>query len=141
MIYSFASEHIVAGVLLQKNEEGHEQPIAFLSKTLRDAPFKYNILEKQAFALIKALKDFRVYIIHSHSVADVPLVAVKDILTQPDPEGRRAKWIAILLEHDLESKHTKVIKGQGLAKLMAQTGVEEIDMNFLDVCELLDQIQ
>ena len=90
-IYSFASEHTIVGVLLQKNEEGHEQPIAFYNRTLRDAPLKYNIMEKQAFALIKALKDFRVYIIHSHTVAYVPSVAVKDILTQPDPEGRRAK--------------------------------------------------
>ena len=60
LIFSFASEHTIAGVLLQKNEEGHEQPISFFSKTLRDAPLKYNILEKKAFALIKALKDFRV---------------------------------------------------------------------------------
>lgn len=45
-IYSFVSEHTIAGVLLQKNEEGFEQPIDFYSKTLRDAPLKYNILEK-----------------------------------------------------------------------------------------------
>ena len=69
-------------------------------------------MEKQAFALIKALNDFRVYILHSHTVAFVPSIAVKDILTQLDPEGRRAKWITILLEYDLEIKHTKLIKGQ-----------------------------
>ena len=57
-IFSFASEHIVAVMLLQKNMMGQEQPIAFFSKALRDAPLKYNIMEKQAFALIKALKDF-----------------------------------------------------------------------------------
>ena len=45
-IYSFASEHTIVGVLLQKNEEGHEQPVAFYSKTLRDAPLTYNILGK-----------------------------------------------------------------------------------------------
>jgi len=56
MTFSFASEHTIAGVLLQKNEEGNEQPIAFYSKTLRDAPLKYNIMEKQAYVLIKALK-------------------------------------------------------------------------------------
>ena len=116
-IYSFASEHAIVGVILQKIEEGHEQPISFYSKILRDAPLKYNIMEKEAFALIKALKDFRVYIIHSHIVAYVPSVVVKDILTQPNPEGRSAKWINVLLEYDLEIKHTKIIKGQGLAKL------------------------
>lgn len=90
-------------------------------------------MEKQTFALIMALKDFRVYIIHSHTIAYVPSIVVKDILTHPDPEGRRAKWIAILLEYDLEIKHTKLIKGQGLAKLMAQLGVEDVDINFMDV--------
>ena len=80
-----------------------------------------------------ALNDFRVYILHSHIVAYVPSIVVKDILTQPDIEGRRAKWIAILLEYDLEIKHTKLIKGQGLAKLMAQSGVQDVDINFMYV--------
>lgn len=99
---------------------------------MRDAPLRYNILEKQALALIRALKDFRIYILHSHTVAYVPSMAVKDILTQPDPDGRREKWIAILLEYDLEIKHTKIIKGQGLAKLMAQSDVDELQVNLLD---------
>jgi len=81
LIFSFASEHTVVGVLLQKNQEGNEQPIAFYSKTLRDAPLKYDIMEKQAYALIQALKEFRLYILHSHTIAHVPTNAVKDIFT------------------------------------------------------------
>ena len=46
LIFSFSSEHIVAAVLLQKNLEGQEKPIAFFSKALRYAPLKYNIMEK-----------------------------------------------------------------------------------------------
>ena len=38
LIFSFSSKHTVVGVLLQKNHEGNEQPIAFYNKTLRDAP-------------------------------------------------------------------------------------------------------
>ena len=45
-IFSFASECIVAAVLLQKNAMGQEKPIAFFSKALRDAPLKYKIMEK-----------------------------------------------------------------------------------------------
>ena len=86
-------------------------------------------MEKQDFSLIKALKDFKVYILHSHTVVYVPSIAVKDILTQPDLEGRRAKWIAILLEYDLEIKHTKLVKGQGLAKLMTQSRIYFSEIN------------
>ena len=68
-------------------------------------------MEKQAFALVKALKYFRVYILHSHIIAFVPKLVVKDILTQ-DPDGKRGKWIVVILEYDLEIKPTKLIKGQ-----------------------------
>jgi hypothetical protein len=42
------------------------------------------------------------------------------------------KWIVFLLEYDLEIKPTKLIKGQGLAKLMAQANCELLGINFMD---------
>ena len=86
-----------------------EQPIEFFSKMLRDGELKYDIMEKQEYALVKALKYFRVYILHSHVIAHVPTIAVKGILTQPDLEGRREKWIATLLEYEIEIKPTKLV--------------------------------
>ena len=72
-LFSFASKHTIAVVLLQKNSESHEQPIAFFSKSLREVALKYNIMAKHVFALVKAIKDFRVYILHSHIVSYVPV--------------------------------------------------------------------
>ena len=132
LIFPFAYEHTVARVFLHKNDQGAEQPIAFYNKVLRDAPLKYNIMEKHAYALIKALKEFRVYILHSHTIAYVPSSAIKEILTQSKPEGRIAKWIAIFLEYDLEIKPTKMIKGQSLAKMMAESNSDVLGINFLD---------
>jgi hypothetical protein len=64
LIFSFSSEHTIATVLLQKDDEGFERPIAFFSKSLRDAELKYDIIEKQAYAMVKALKAFRTYVLH-----------------------------------------------------------------------------
>jgi hypothetical protein len=110
-LFSFASEHTIVAVLMQKNNEGHEQTISFFRKSLRDATLNYNIMEKQAFALVKARKYFRVYILHSHTIAYVPNTVVKDILTWDNPDGRRGKWIFAILEYDIEIKPTKLIKG------------------------------
>ena len=88
ILFLFASEHTIAVVLLQKDDQGCEKPISFFSKALRDAPLNYKIMEKQAFALVKAIKDFRVYILYSHVVAYVPNAIVKDILTQDGIEGK-----------------------------------------------------
>ena len=65
LTFSFASEDTLPVVLLEKNKDGLEQPIAFFSKTLRDSELKYSILEKQAYSLVKDLKFFRIYVLHS----------------------------------------------------------------------------
>eukprot|EP00253_Pinus_taeda_P025311 PITA_25311 len=87
IIFSFASEHTIVVVLLQKDDLGCEKPIAFFNKALRDAPLKYQIMEKQAYALVKAIKEFKFYILYSHVIAYVPNAVVKDILTQEGIEG------------------------------------------------------
>ena len=83
----------------------------FFSKVLRDAEIKYNILEKQVYALVKALKSFRPYVLQSQITAYVPNYVVQDVLVQSDVEGKRGKWITKIKENDLENKPTKLIKG------------------------------
>eukprot|EP00253_Pinus_taeda_P014023 PITA_14023 len=130
ILFSFASEHTLAAVLMQ-TRDGVERPIAFFSRIIRDGALNYNIIEKQALALIKALKYFQVYILNSHILAYVPNAAVKDVLVQTELEGRRGKWITALLEYDVEIKPTNFIKGQGLAKLMAETNLHVLDINMI----------
>jgi hypothetical protein len=59
IIFSFSFENTIAVVLLHKIDDGHEYPIEFFSKALRDAELKYNIMEKHAYAIVKALKAFK----------------------------------------------------------------------------------
>jgi len=58
-------------------------------------------------------------------------VVVKVILTQNGPDGKRGKWIAIILEYDMEIKPIKLIKGQLLAKLMDESNFNALDINFV----------
>eukprot|EP00253_Pinus_taeda_P029852 PITA_29852 len=131
-IFSFASGDTLAAVLLQKDDEGSEHPVAFFSKTLRDAELRYDIIENKAYALIKSLKAFRMYILHSKVIAYVPSASVKDVLMQPDVDGRRDKWIAKLIEFNIELKPTKLVRGQGLAKLMAEENCRMLDINLFN---------
>jgi len=130
-IFSFSSDDALVAVLLQADEEGSEHLVEFFSKTLRNAALRYDIIEKQAYALIKSLKAFRVHILHSKIVAYVPSTAIKDVLTQPDADGRRAKWIAKLIEFNIELKPTKLVRGQGLARLLAEENCRTLDMNLM----------
>jgi hypothetical protein len=88
-------------------------------------------MEKQAYALVKSLKDFRDYILQSKILTYVPTSTIKGILTQHDIEGRRGKWIAKIQEYYVEIKPIKLVKGQGLAKLLAESNYIVLDLNGL----------
>jgi hypothetical protein len=46
IMFSFASEHMIFGMLLKKDEQNFENPIVYFSRILRDAPLWYDIMEK-----------------------------------------------------------------------------------------------
>lgn len=70
--------------------------------------------------MVNALKAFKTYVLQSQIIAYVPNAATKDVLLQGDVEGRRGRWIAKIQEYDLDIKPTKLVKGQGLAKMLTE---------------------
>eukprot|EP00253_Pinus_taeda_P022655 PITA_22655 len=114
--------------------------IRLLNNMLRkDSSIKWTVEAKQAFEEIKMAltrtpvltspqfdRDFIIF-----SFASEHTIAV--FLLQKDDQGcKRGKWIATILEYDIEIKPTKLIKGQGLAKLMVETNSQALDINELD---------
>ena len=69
------------------------------------------------------------YVLKSHITAFVPTTAIKDILIQGDSEGKRGKWIAKIQEYDLDIHPTKLIKGQGLAKILSESNYQALGIN------------
>jgi hypothetical protein len=98
-------------------------------------------MEKQAYALVKDLKAFKVYVLHSRVTAYVPSNSVKDILIQPNIDGRRGRWITRILEFDLEIKLAKLVKGQGLAKLLVESNYESLGISFINTCSRIQQVE
>ena len=47
-------------------------------------------------------------------------------MCQQDCLGKRGKWVSKIQEYDLEIKPTKLIKGQGLAKMLTQGNEEAL---------------
>jgi hypothetical protein len=82
--------------------------------------------------MVKALKAFRTYVLHSKIISYVPTSIVKDILVQPDSDGKRGQWLSKIQDFNLEVKPTKLVKGQGLAKFLAESNFRALRINHLD---------
>jgi hypothetical protein len=84
--------------------------------------------------LVNALKAFNIYVLHSKVIAYVHLSSVKDILIQPNIDRRRSKWISKILEFDLKINPTKLVKRQGLARLLVEANYKALGVNFINTC-------
>ena len=131
-IFAFASFHTIFVVILQKNEDGYEKPIAFFSKSLQPTKLKYKINEKKAYALVKVVKAFRCYLVGAIVIAFVPSATLKDMFSQQEVSGRRCRWINRIQEFNIDIQITKLVRGQGLAKLMTETNLDANQINFIE---------
>lgn len=84
-------------------------------------------MKKQAFALVKVVAYFRSYILNTLVKYYVPHLLVKMTLNQTLREGRWANWLAKLQEYDIEVRPLKVVKGQGLCKLIV--GIDDVNLS------------
>ena len=87
------------------------------------------------------MKFFRIYVLHSKVIAYVPNAAIKDVLNQPDSEGKRGKWIEKIMEYDVDIRPTKIVKGQGLAKLLADSNCQALGLHLMTEQQTHEEIQ
>ena len=120
-LYCYASENTLSAILTQPDKDNTKAPIAFMSIPLNKHELKYSLIEKNAYALVRVVKQFIFYILNSHSKAFVLDLAVKMLLTQQEiGVNKRASWIAKVQEYDLNIKHTKLVRGKGLYKAIVE---------------------
>ena len=74
---------------MQKEEGGDEYPISFMSTGLQGAKFNYPAVHKQAYAVFKAVKQFRSYILKNRTKVIVPHPTVRSLFVQKELGERR----------------------------------------------------
>ena len=63
LLYVKATYHSLGALLAQKDDNGHEQAIYYLSRTLIGAKSRYNPIEKECLALVFTVQKTRHYLI------------------------------------------------------------------------------
>ena len=125
ILYTFTIDTLYATVLTQKNQDGNEVPISFMSAGLDEAQLKYPEVDKQDYTIFKVVKHFHPYLLKSQMKVIVPYPAVRNLFVQKELGEIRAHWMTTLREYDLEIKPAKIVRGQGLCQMAAEAVVEE----------------
>ena len=113
-IFCDASSYCAAGILSQTGENGQEQPIAFYSRKFNDTQRAWSTIEKEAFAVLEAVRRFYHWIfgyeIHVYSDHN-PLAYLTDAAPK---SAKLLRWSLALQNFDLHF-HYKAGKTPAMA--------------------------
>ena len=117
-LYTVTLEGSLGALLAQKNEQGKENTLYYLSKMLLGIENRYTPIEKHCLSLVFVVKKLRHYLL-SHKVLLISRIEpLKYLMARPVLTGRFAKWAFRLVEFDITYTPQKPIKGQTLADFL-----------------------
>jgi hypothetical protein len=107
IIEADASLFATGAVLLQEDSNGDEHPTGYLSLSLQPAERNYQVYDRELYAIIRALREWRHYILGSSFVtiirtdhANLTYYRSPQRLTQ-----RQTRWIVELMDYDIQLQH------------------------------------
>ena len=123
-------DHSLGALLAQKNEEGFEHAIYYLSRTLTGAEPRYNPIEKECLALVFAVQKMRHYLVGQTIQVISRVNPLRILMTKPAVlNSRLAKWGILMSQYDMVFVPQKAVKGQALADFLAAHPVPETSKN------------
>ncbi|KAL0405375.1 UNVERIFIED_CONTAM: Ribonuclease HI [Sesamum latifolium] len=119
ILYVAAQERSVGILLAQKNNEGKENALYYLSRTMTPNKLKYSPIEKLCLALIFAIQKLKHYF-QSHSIHLVSKAnPLKYVMIKPVLSDRLARWYLQLQQFEITYVPQKAVKGQVLVDFLA----------------------
>ena len=116
-MYLSVSKHAVSAVLLR--DQGVQQLVYYIRKTLVNAETRYLPLEKLVLALVHATRKLLQYF-QAHTVYVLIEYPLQSLLKRSDFTDRIAKWGTRLGSFDIWYKSQNAVKGQVLVDFVAE---------------------
>lgn len=101
-VHTDASTLGIAGILMQRQPDGHLKPVAFASRQTTAAESKYHSYELEALAVVMSIKKFRVYLLGKPFTVVTDCNALSATWTKRDMVPRIGRWWLELLEYDFK---------------------------------------
>ena len=100
VIDSDASGHGIGAVLSQKQEDGHERPIAYFWRSLLVAERNYCVHWKELLAIVCAIQHWRYFLLVKPFLVRTDHQSLKWLMTCKAISGQLARWCEALSDYD-----------------------------------------
>ena len=94
-------------VLMQKNNEGLDHPVAYGSRKLLPRERNYSTIEREALAIVTGIKHFRTYVEGTKFIVGTDHDPLTHLATLKDSHGRLARWALTLQPYQFQVRHRR----------------------------------
>jgi hypothetical protein len=124
-LYLTSNSQEIGALIAQEDDNGVEQPIYYVSCTLKDAESRYLGAEQSCLALIYTSQRLRHYFLAHKVQLMTRSHPIRSLLQWPVLSGRLAQWLLQLSQYEIIAKTPTAIKSQAIADLLAQFPEED----------------
>ncbi|KAJ1085658.1 hypothetical protein NDU88_005787 [Pleurodeles waltl] len=105
IVQTDASEHGIGAVLSQTNDDGLDQPVAFISRRLLPREQRWSAIEREAFAVVWSLKKLRPYLFGTHFLVQTDHRPLKWLMQMKGENPKLLRWSISLQGMDFIVEH------------------------------------
>ena len=92
-------------ILSQRDTSGRERPIHYVSKTFSNNELSWHTRDKEAYALVYALRKFRHYLLGRKFTWHTDHLGLRWLRNTKDPRGRYARWVEEIEEFEFVTSY------------------------------------
>ena len=104
-LHTDASDHSIGGVLSQKDDYGKERVIYYLSHKLSETQRRWSTIEKEAYAVIYALKKLHAYLHGAEFVIKTDHKPLKSLFQSEIKNTKLQRWAIQISEYGAEIQY------------------------------------
>ena len=132
-LYTDACDYAIGAILCQKDETGMERPIVYLSKQLSETQRRWATIEKEAYAVIHALKQLRPYLWGASYRTFTDHKPLTSLFTKDMNNTKIQRWSVLLAEYGCNVEYHKGklnVRADMLSRIRQRDEVSTFDANY-----------
>ena len=106
-LYTDACDYAVGAILVQEDDNGVERPVQYVSKQLSGPQLRWATIEKEAFAVVHALKKLRPYLYDADFVIYTDHKPLKALFISEIKNTRIQRWAVLIAEYGAPIEYRK----------------------------------
>ena len=133
LLYTDACDYAIGAILCQKDEVGVERPVVYLSKQLSDTQRRWATIEKEAYAVVYALKQLRPYLWGAEYRTFTDHKPLTSLFTKDLNNTKIQRWAVLLAEYNCRVEYHKGklnIRADMLSRIRQTEDISTFDVGF-----------